>query len=382
MDLNYKNMRKILFLIIFTVLFFLAVQNISDVISAFLWLINALMPFILGGCFAFAINVLLNPLELHVLGFMGRSERPLVRRAHRPLSIFLCFLIILAALAVILMLIIPEIARSVRSLAEGFPEFWTDSTKWLQDLLNDWNVSQDALEKLQIDWQSVGTLIANGLEDAGSVLINTTVNAVFAVFSGITRLVMAMVFAAFVLFHKEKIGRIMERVSLAYLTPEHAVSCIALGTMAYDAFARFIKGQFTEALILGMLCFTGMSILGLPYAMMISVVVAFTAIIPIVGPYIGAIFGALITLTVSASSMIWFLVFLILLQQFESNLIYPRVVGKSVGLPGIWVFTGVLLGGALLGLPGMLIGVPVFSIVYCILRESVATRLKKRNLER
>ena len=172
----------------------------------------------------------------------------------------------------------------------------------------------------------------------------------------------------------------MERVSLAYLTPEHAVSCIALGTMAYDAFARFIKGQFTEALILGMLCFTGMSILGLPYAMMISVVVAFTAIIPIVGPYIGAIFGALITLTVSASSMIWFLVFLILLQQFESNLIYPRVVGKSVGLPGLWVLVAVTIGGNLWGVMGILLSVPVCSVVYSLFRQLVRDRLKKKHV--
>ena len=206
-------------------------------------------------------------------------------------------------------------------------------------------------------------------------------NTVVSLIGGIASTLISTVFAAFILLNKEKLGRQAERICFAYLDPEHAVTFVALCTMSYNAFSRFIKGQFLDAVILGCLCFVGMSVLGFPYAIMISAVVGITAVIPIFGAYVGAIVGAIVTLTVSPLQALWFLVFLLILQQLESNLIYPKVVGHSVGLPGMWVFTAVLLGGNIMGVKGMLIAVPIFSVLYCILRESVETRLKKRKLD-
>ncbi len=377
-----KLSRRLIFFITFTVLLIYVVFHMSGLISIFHRITNVLSPFLTGIVLAFILNLLVKLFETKVFSGLNRKGRPLWLKCRRAVSILISLVLVLAFLAFVLFLIIPEIANSLRSLVSSAPTYIRAAQEWIMDTVTTWDLSKEQINSIQsylngIDWMSILGKFSDFTSNFVGSVLNITVN----VTSGIINFVMSIIFAIYLLAGKEKILHNIKRVLFAFLPSRHAERCIQVGALSNRIFAGFVSGQCTEALIIGCLCYLGMTILKMPYALLISTVIAVTSVIPIFGAYIGAIFGALILLFIRPITCLWFLIFIIALQNFEGNVIYPRVVGNSVGLPGIWVMLAIFVCGDLFGFVGMLIGVPTFSVLYALLKMFTAKRLKAKDID-
>ena len=232
------------------------------------------------------------------------------------------------------------------------------------------------LPELQLNSDEIIKSITDFFTDQGSAMVNKTLDITFSIFKMFFNIILALIISLYVLGQKESHGRSCRRALRAILKPERADRALEFISLVNRSFTNYVTGQVTEAIILGLLCLTGMLIFGFPYAPVISVVISFTALIPIFGAWIGAIVGAFLIVFVDPMKALWFLVFLIVLQQVEGNLIYPKVVGKSVGLPGIWVLAAVTLGGGAFGILGMLLGVPICAVIYSLGNAFILRRTK------
>lgn len=329
-------------------------------------LLQAATPLLLGCVLAYAINILMTFYEMH---YFPQSINSALIKSRRPVCMLAAFLTLALLLIFIVNLVIPELVPCIKLLAGQIPAAIDDLLAWLETKNI---VPENILASLQtVDWrariqQMIG-ILTSGISNA----IGVAVNAAFSVFSGVVTALLALIFSIYLLMGKEKLGNQIHRLMLRYVKPSiHAKMRYVLSVLN-DSFHKYIVGQCTEAIILGAFCTVGMLILNLPYAAMTGAVIAFTALIPVAGAYIGAGVGAFMILTVSPIKAIVFLIFIVVLQQLEGNLIYPRVVGSSLGLPAIWVLAAVTLGGGLMGIPGMLLCVPLASALYRLVKEDV-----------
>ena len=374
--LERKKTKTILLIITFTILLYLGLQNIGVVAEAVKFLVRLLSPFIIGLCIAFIVNVLMRALEERVFAFMGRSKRRFVRKLRRPLCLVLSVLIILGMIAFLLIMIVPEIQRTVQTIANSMPTYIVEAQNWVNSMADrlelPWEIVSD------INWTKAVSAVTSYLQEHGASIFNTTIGVTTSVFVGLFNFILGFVFAIYLLMQKEKIGGQFKRLLYAYIKKERVDKFLSVMSLAQNAYSRFVTGQLTEAVIIGVLCFIGMLIFSMPYATLISTLIAFTALIPMIGAFIGTAVGALLILMVDPIKALWFIVFIIVLQQFESNLIYPRVVGKSIGLPGIWVLTAVTIGGSLFGILGILLSVPLCSVIYTLLSNAIEKRLQKK----
>ena len=245
-------------------------------------------------------------------------------------------------------------------------------TAWMNEL----NITQDFINTIRIDWSAVISQATQFTTDFMGSLVNVTMS----VASGVISLVLSIIFSIYMLIGKEKLTKNLKRVLYAYLPKEKARRTVEVATLSNRIFSGFVAGQLTEALIIGVLCYIGMSIIGFPYALLISSVVCITSVVPILGAYLGGAVGGFILLLIDPMKCLWFLISLVLLQQFEGNVIYPRVVGTMISLPGIWVLLAILVCGGILGIGGVLLGVPAASVVYTLIRTSTRDRLRKKRI--
>lgn len=330
-------------------------------------LLGAAAPLLLGCAVAYLVNILMSLYERH---YFPRSVRPAVQKSRRPVCMAAAFLTLLAVVGLVVGLVVPELVRCIQVLFAQLP----DAIGMLVAGLESLNVlPEDIAAALSaVDWQSklgqIFQVLTSGLGNVMDVVVNT----VSSVFSSVVTLLISLIFAVYLLSGRERLARQAGRVLRRYVKPRWYQTLRHVLAILDDCFHRYIVGQCTEAVILGTLCALGMALLRLPYATMVGALIAFTALIPVAGAYIGAAVGALMILTVSPLQAAVFLVYLVVLQQMENNLIYPRVVGSSMGLPAIWVLAAVTVGGGMLGIPGMLLGVPLASAAYRLLREDVA----------
>ena len=334
--------------------------------------LGILSPILIGLLLAFVLNLLLVPLErLWNKLFLKENSRPVVRKLRRPICLLLSFLIVLGVIFAVCFVVIPRLGSTVVEMVNTV-------TAYVKTLDVRYDGLRAALEQYSITLPEIDlgkndllTKITDLVAKGGSALLNTTIGVTTSVLSAVVNLLMGVVFSIYILAQKETLARQLKK--LLYLTfPEQKVTpFLAFLGRVSRTFSQFITGQTIEAVILGTLVLLGMLILRLPYAPVIAVLVGVTALIPILGSWIGAIVGALLILPVSFMKAIWFVVFLIVLQQIEGNLIYPHVVGKSVGLPGIWVFFAVIVGSGLGGVAGMLLGVPVCAVIYDEVRRAM-----------
>ncbi len=376
MELNRRNIQKILFIIAFAVLLFVAVDHLDAVFVFFQWFFRILMPLVLGFSMAFVMNTLLRFLETRVFGRL--KDNPRWKKLKRPVCLILTVLLIIGIALFVLLMVIPELVRTIGILSERFPVFIEEARDWLTDLAKRYDITFYSFSSFKINWNEVGNMIFDFFKNGASNLVTGTMNAAFSVISSFVNFFLGLIFSLYLLLQKEKLAAQVTRLMYAYLPERAADRMIEIARLSNQTFSNFIAGQFTEAVILGLLCFIGMSIFRFPYAPMISALIGFTALIPIFGAFIGISVGAFLILMVNPMQALWFILFIIILQQIEGNLIYPHVVGSSVGLPGIWVLVAVTLGGSLFGVLGMLVSVPLCSVLYCLLRQAVALRLKKR----
>lgn len=373
--------KKLCLLVLGGIGFFWILQNYLLVLSIGGWVFGLLQPLFIGFCIAFVLNVPMRFLEGHLF---TRTKKPILQALRRPLCILISIVFIVTVLSVIFLLVIPELLNAFGVLAKSIPLFLDAVLKGLQN----WSAENaDAIPSLQqwladlkIDWAGIGrSLITFATTGAGN-LLGSTVQVATSIAGSLTNLMFSFFLALYMLLGKEKLIRQIRAV-LRAVFPLAAVRRIeAVLSLSARIFASFITGQCTEACILGTLCWLGMTLLRLPYAPMIGALIGFTALIPIVGAFMGTIVGAFMIAMVNPMSAVWFVVFLLTLQQFEGNLIYPRVVGSSVGLPGIWVLSAVTIGGAISGIVGMLFSVPVASILYALVRTGTKRRLKEKQI--
>ncbi len=328
--------------------------------------LGAGLPLLIGGMIAYLVNILMSNYERH---YFPRTRKAALIRSRRPVCLTLAFLTLVAIIALICWIIIPQLGECFGVIAAALPEFMNKAV----DLASQWGIfSQETLQALEaIDWQNYVAKLVEMLTSGLGNVVDILITAVSSVFSGIVTAFLSIIFAIYLLASKERLASQGKRILHRYLSDRINDNIRYVLDILDDCFHRYIVGQCTEAVILGALCTVGMWIFQLPYAAMIGALVAFTALIPVAGAYIGAGVGAFMILTVDPFEALGFLVFIVVLQQLEGNLIYPRVVGSSMGLPGIWVLAAVTIGGGIMGIAGMLLGVPLAAAAYRILGEDV-----------
>ncbi len=377
MEPNRKSTIRIILIIFSSILFYTVLQNLEAVRGAMAAAARILSPVFIGAAIAFIVNIPMRLLEDNVYSLIIK-KRPGVIKARRPVCLILSILIIFGLFALIIGLIAPEFAATVMSIAQTLPSQVNDLIERADELIGRFNLPLEDVNLFEkIDWNSVSRTIVAGLSNTGA-MINKTIGVTSNVLSGLFNFVIGFVLSIYILASKEKLCRQGARL-LRVILPEAACDRIfRVLAMSSGVFTKFISGQCVEALILGALCYIGMLIFRMPYALMISALIAVTALIPVFGAFIGTSVGALMILLISPLKAVGFVLFIIILQQIESNVIYPRVVGNSVGLPGIWVLLSVTLFGSIFGAVGLLLGVPFCAVLYCLVRDFV----KKREAEK
>lgn len=338
-------------------------KNVSGFIGM---LFGAAAPLFIGGAIAYLVNILMSFYERRIF---SKAKSKTLSAIKRPLCMIIAVITLLAVIALIIGLVLPEFVSAIMIVVDYVPE----AVDWVVEQLEKLEyVPQNIIDMLtSIDWKSqlekILTVVTSGVSDVLGVVIST----VSTVVGGFVTAFLSIIFAVYILIDKEKLGDQAERITKKYLRQNWYEKLRYFFYIFNDCFHKYIVGQCTEAVILGILCTVGMWILGLPYATMVGALVAFTALIPVAGAFIGGGVGAFMILMVNPVQALIFVVFLVVLQQLEGNIIYPKVVGSSMGLPAIWVLAAVTVGGGVMGIAGMLIGVPIAATIYRIVRNDL-----------
>lgn len=348
------------------ILIYLAIRHLDMIAVGISWVAGIMFPILLGTVMALVLNVPMRPIEKHL---HTKKEK-----AKRPLAIILSLVLVLGIFIGIAFLVVPEIVNTIRLVAQIVMSGIDQAASWEQTLDFSQLPFGEYLQQVDIDWTELKSNLEHWTISQRNVLLQQAAGAVSSIASGFMNFFIGLVFSIYVLANKEKLKRQTLRLIHVWLPQRFGSALVHVVSVCNLSFRNFIAGQATEALILGMLCTIGMLILRLPYAPMIGALVGVTALIPIVGAFIGTIVGAFLILTVSPFKALIFVIFLVILQQIEGNLIYPKVMGARINLPAIWVFAAVTVGGNLAGPVGMLLGVPAASAAYELLKEATAKR--------
>lgn len=376
-----KVLRNGMILLVFAAVLVLVLMRFDQVWGAVLTVVGTVAPVFYGIVLAYILNVFVHFFEDVAFKPLRNVKSKLWKRVRRPLAVALAYLLVALVLVSIIAFIIPGLIESMGILADTVqqtvPGYVTSAMDWLNEFAqeNDLTFIQDFLRNF--NWSNVLSSASAVLRDFLSSLVEVTIN----VASGVFAAVMGFIFSVYMLMGKEKLLRGVKSTLLAFLPRPTAQKIGQIATLTNRMFFNFIRGQLLECVILGSLCYVGMSILQLDYALLISSVVTLGALIPILGAYIGAAVGVLILLLVHPIDALIFLIFLLILQQVEGNMIYPRVVGSSIGLPPLWTLFAVVFWGGVLGIPGILFGTPATAVIYQLLRTSVRSRLRQRNID-
>jgi len=348
-------------------LLYLAIHYWSAIASVGAMILSAGFPLILGCAIAYILGILMGWYERH---YFPHSRKPVVRKTRRIVSLILAITSLLLIVGLVCWLILPQLTDCTMLLLNEVPKALDKLLAYVYTL----DILPEDIYALldAIDWKSSIDKIAGTLTSGVGSVMDVVIGTVSSVFSGVVTAVLAIIFALYLLISKESLGHQFHRICRRYLRPSFQEKLFHVLDTLNDCFHKFIVGQCLEAVILGLLCTLGMMIFQFPYATMIGALIAFTALIPIAGAYIGAFVGAFMILTVSPMKALLFLVYILVLQQLEGNIVYPKVVGSSIGLPGIWVLAAVTVGGGVMGVVGMLLGVPLAATIYRLVGEDVA----------
>lgn len=353
---------------------YLFTQYWSAAAEVLLLAVGAAMPLIVGCIIAYVVNILMTFYERL---YFPHAKKTIALRSRRPVCLVLAFLSFVGIVFVIIKLIVPELVNCITLLVRQIPAVFDQ----LSDIFKKYDVLQRFFQEAEhtvmaenTNLQELATKVVNWIVSGLGGIMGTIGTILSSTFSMVVTFFVGLVFSVYLLVGKEQLAKRTRKVMQSYLSEKWVRRICYCLHVLHKSFRSFIVGQFTEAVILGVLCIVGMSIFKFPYATMIGTFIGFTALIPIVGAYLGACVGALMIVTVSPVQAVLFIIFIIVLQQLEGNLIYPRVVGSSIGLPGIWVLTAVTIGGGLFGISGMLLGVPLAAALYQMLRHDVEKR--------
>ena len=369
MELNKKNIKRILLLIACAILLYWGLNNLSVLGGLLSSILSLFSPLLIGVGIAYVMNLLLMAIERLWDKALKKAPELWRVKLKRPICLTLAFLLFLGIIFAIIFILIPRLEEAGTNLVANVPTYITQIQIWWDNLMAFAADHGITLPELSMNVEDATKFITKLLTSNGDSVVNTTINITTSILGALVNVLLALVFSVYMLAQKEKLLAQSKRLLLAALPKKAGERTMHILKLTNGAFSSFVTGQVTEAFILGTLCCLGMLILRLPYALPVSVIISFTSLIPIFGAWIGAATGAFLIVFVSPVKALTFLIFLLILQQVEGNLIYPKVVGKSVGLPGLWVLAAVTVGGGAFGVLGMLLGVPVCSVIYALVQD-------------
>lgn len=375
MELNRDTINKIRGLILFTVITVIVGINYIKVLGLLAAAVNMAAPFILGAAIAFILNVPMRRIESSLSHVLKKSSRLL-----RPVSMALSILLVAGVLFLVMFVVAPQLVRTLLGLQSSIPVFFGEVRQWLEQLFAENPQILTNMERIQIDWQQLFNDALKFLKNGAGSMLDTTFSAAISIVNGMSTFLIGFIFSIYILLQKENLIRQTKKLLAAFLPERTVERIVRIAALTSRTFSNFFTGQCMEAVILGSMFFIVLVVLRLPYALLIGVLIAFTALIPVFGAFIGWAVGAFLMLIISPMDALLFSVVFFTLQQIEGNMIYPHVVGNSVGLPSIWVLVAVTLGGSMMGVVGMLIFIPLCSVLYTLLRDTVNERLKRRKL--
>ena len=371
--MHNKPFRQRLLLISYIALLALVVLKFDRVLHVASFTLSALSPVFIGFALAFVLS---RPCAFFDELYQKLMKKKSPKLAH-GLAVLTCYVALLVVVTLVFVIILPQLYESIRSLVDSVYNNIPVMEQFVNDLLVRFDLAGLNLQSMLPSLKDLVTGVLNTLSSALPLLLSFT----GSLLSSSVTLLSAVMLSVYMLAGRSRLSNQFSRLLAAYVSPNAARTTVRVIRLSADTFTRFISGQLIESCILGVLCFIGMSLFGFLYAPLISVIVALSAVVPIVGAYIGAAISALLLVMVDPVQALWFLLFLVILQQLEGNLIYPRVVGSSIGLPGLWVLVAVIVGGSLFGVVGMLLSVPATSVIYTLLRQDVNRRVPKKKDE-
>lgn len=351
--------------------------NFKNLISGAGNIIGIISPFIIGIAIAFVLNLIMVIFEEKIFSFLDNKKYIKYSKFKRPLSVALTFIVVFVVILGLISFIIPQLIDSISTLTDAVPTYMKSFETLISKYVSNTEILNTVWNNFLSAWKEVlqftGQILASSLTGVVNITLGFT--------SGLFNFILSIIFSIYMLLNKERLQLGMKKVLYAFSGKKLADKVMYLGKISNEAFSNYIGGQFIEAIIIGVLCFIGMIILRMPYALLISVIISVTALIPIFGAFIGTIPSAFIILIIDPMQAIWFVIFIIVLQQIEGNLIYPKVVGGSIGLPPIWVILAMVVGGNTFGLIGILLGIPIFSVIYKVFKEFVYKRLNNKDIK-
>ncbi|HCA55122.1 MAG TPA: AI-2E family transporter [Ruminococcaceae bacterium] len=382
MKLDRKTMVRIFFLAACIILFYLSFNYMNLVFGFIGWLIEVLTPFIIAGVVIFILNVPLKVIERHL--FRPKNGKPVNKikaKLRRPLAIVLSISFFLLVIATFLVAIIPEIGKSLKTIAEAIPGVISRLQEWIAEMSEREDFLGQAASQFNIDWDTLNKQLVSFLQDNGTSLVNSAFNVISTTLSTVVNVFLGVVLAVYILSKKEIISSNLKKLVYSVLPAKKADFMVEVGALTNQSFYNSITGQMIECVIIGMLTALGMFMFGFPYAALGGVVVAITSWIPMFGIFIGSSIIALLLLaTADPWQALWFIVYMVVLQQIEGNLIFPRVVGSRIGLPPIIMISAIVLFSAFFGLIGLLVCGPVTYVIYTLIRRFVYRRIKEKNI--
>lgn len=370
-------MKKILFLICFTILLYLSIEHIEVILDLVNRGIHLLLPFIIGACIAFVINI---PMKLIEESLLSRIKVKYIQKHKRCISVVITIVLIVNVIMIVILLIVPELINTFSSLINTIPGFFNNAGKKITDLVENYPQIEEYIQTLELDWAQISNHLINFLRGTVNNLIFSTVDLVGNIVNGVFTSFIAFTFAMYILFHKEMLAKQFKQLIYAYFSNHWVERILKTLKLANTTFSHFISGQCTEAIIIGIIFYIVLTLLNYPYELLISVFIAFMSLIPMFGAFISSYVSAFLILMINPFKAIAFLVLFAVIQQLEDTFIYPKVVGNSVGLPSIWVLVAVTLGGNVMGLVGMLVFIPLCSMLYTLLRTDVKKRLQRKEI--
>lgn len=370
--MNKKINLSWVWIVLISITVYSALQNFSAVVEFLVSSLALFTPFLVGGAIAFIVNVPMSKIEK----ILFKKENKFAR----PISLVTTLLLFVGVGYLISVLVIPNLKEAFSTLPQQISSGVTNIMQYVQSFSVSSDEIMSFIEQLSFDWDSIMKSVLSVGQNLLNVTLSSGTSIVGSVIGAIVNMIVAFIFALYVLLQKEKLARHSKMIIKALLPYKVAKKIIEVASLSYEIFSKFLSGQCLEAIILGSMFVVAMSILGMPYAVLIGVLVSVTALIPLVGAFIACAIGVFLIALINPMQALGFLVLFLILQQVEGNLIYPYVVGNSVGLPSIWVLVASYIGGNLIGLIGMLIAIPLSSIFYTLFREFIYNKLKSKNI--
>lgn len=380
MELSNETVRKIRGLIVFTALVTACLWKYDVVVGALAFVFHIIFPFVLGGAIAFVLNVPMNFVQRHLFDEEKVKGKKYMCKLARPVSMLIVVFGVIGIVAVVMFVLIPQLGTTFANLGMSIQEFIPEVQEWAEEMFHNNKEIMEWVNDLEFDWNKIMEAGIDFFKNGAGSVLDSTITAAKSIVSAITRFFIAFVFAIYILLQKEKLGMQAKKVLFAFVRRGRGEAALEVLSLTYSTFSSFLTGQCVEALILGSMFVVSMAVLRLPYALLVGIVIAFTALIPIFGAFVGCGVGVFLIFIEDPFKALIFVVLFLVLQQVEGNLIYPHVVGGSVGLPSIWVLAAVSVGGSLMGVVGMLIFIPVVSVVYALFREIVYLKLKQKKI--